>query len=49
MVTLEAMKMEHIHGAPLAGTVKAVHAAVGNQVPTGRVLVEIETDTGNEK
>ena len=49
VVTLEAMKMEHIHVAPLAGTVKAVHAAVGNQVPTGRVLVEIETDTGNEK
>ncbi len=44
LVTLEAMKMEHIHVAPLAGTVKAVHAAVGDQVPTGRVVVEIEAD-----
>jgi geranyl-CoA carboxylase alpha subunit len=42
MVTLEAMKMEHIHAAPVAGTVKAVHAAVGDQVPAGRVVVEIE-------
>ena len=45
MVTLEAMKMEHIHAAPLAGTVKAVHAAVGDQVPSGRVVVEIEADS----
>jgi len=44
VVTLEAMKMEHIHAAPLAGTVTAVHAAAGDQVPTGRVIVEIETD-----
>jgi geranyl-CoA carboxylase alpha subunit len=44
MVTLEAMKMEHIHAAPRAGTVKAVHATVGDQVPAGRVVVEIEAD-----
>ena len=44
VVTLEAMKMEHIHAAPRAGTVKVVHAAVGDQVPTGRVIVEIDAD-----
>jgi len=44
MMTLEAMKMEHIHAAPRAGTVKAVHAAVGDQVPAGRIVVEIEAD-----
>jgi geranyl-CoA carboxylase alpha subunit len=44
VVTLEAMKMEHVHAAPLAGTVKALHAAVGDQVPTGRVVAEIEAD-----
>jgi geranyl-CoA carboxylase alpha subunit len=42
VLTLEAMKMEHLHVAPRTGTVTAVHAAVGEQVPTGRVLVEIE-------
>jgi geranyl-CoA carboxylase alpha subunit len=48
MVTLEAMKMEHIHAAPLAGTVKAVHAAVGDQVPSGRIVAEIEADKESE-
>ena len=45
VLTLEAMKMEHVHIATVAGTVRCVHAAVGDQVPTGRVLVEIEADT----
>jgi geranyl-CoA carboxylase alpha subunit len=44
LVTLEAMKMEHIHAAPVAGTVTAVHAAPGEQVPASRVLVEIQAD-----
>jgi geranyl-CoA carboxylase alpha subunit len=42
IVTLEAMKMEHLHTAPVAGTLKAVHVAVGEQVPAGRVVAEIE-------
>jgi geranyl-CoA carboxylase alpha subunit len=49
MLTLEAMKMEHIHAAPLAGTVKAVHAAVGDQVPSGRIVAEIEADKESEQ
>ena len=44
MVTLEAMKMEHIHAAPLAGTVKAVHVTIGDQVPARRIVAEIDAD-----
>ena len=42
MVTLEAMKMEHVHAAPVAGVVGAVHVAEGEQVTTGRIVAEIE-------
>jgi geranyl-CoA carboxylase alpha subunit len=41
VVTLEAMKMEHVHRADMAGTVSAIDVAAGDQVTTGRVLVEI--------
>jgi len=44
MLTLEAMKMEHLHAAPRAGVVKAVHVAIGDQVPASRVVAEIEPD-----
>ncbi|MEO7336633.1 MAG: biotin/lipoyl-containing protein, partial [Caldimonas sp.] len=42
LVTLEAMKMEHAHPAPCAGTVVSVPVVPGEQVASGRVLVEIE-------
>jgi len=45
MVTLEAMKMEHIHAAPVAGKVTAVHVATGDQVAASRVVAEIEPST----
>jgi geranyl-CoA carboxylase alpha subunit len=41
LATLEAMKMEHVHAAPAAGTVTAVHVTAGEQVQAGRVLVEL--------
>ncbi len=41
ILTLEAMKMEHSHTAPCAGTVQALHAAAGEQVAAGRLLAEI--------
>ena len=41
LVTLEAMKMEHVHAAPMAGTVSALHVAVGEQVATRRVVAEV--------
>jgi len=42
MVTLEAMKMEHIHAAPMTGKVIALHVKTGDQVAASRVVVEIE-------
>ena len=44
MFTLEAMKMEHVHSAPLAGVVKAVNVAVGEQLAALRIVAEIEPD-----
>jgi geranyl-CoA carboxylase alpha subunit len=41
VITLEAMKMEHVHAAPIAGTVKALHVAAGDQVAARRVVAEI--------
>ncbi|TFZ07866.1 acetyl/propionyl/methylcrotonyl-CoA carboxylase subunit alpha [Ramlibacter humi] len=41
LLTLEAMKMEHVHAAPAAGRVTALHAAAGQQVAGGAVLIEI--------
>ncbi|MGY3603361.1 MULTISPECIES: acetyl-CoA carboxylase biotin carboxylase subunit [unclassified Bradyrhizobium] len=42
VMTLEAMKMEHVHTASVAGTVSAIDVAEGEQVTTGRIVVEIE-------
>jgi geranyl-CoA carboxylase alpha subunit len=41
MVTLEAMKMEHVHAAPIAGRVAALHVSVGDQVGSHRVVAEV--------
>ena len=42
VMTLEAMKMEHVHTAGVAGTISAIDVAEGEQVTTGRIVVEIE-------
>jgi geranyl-CoA carboxylase alpha subunit len=42
ILTLEAMKMEHVHLAPVSGTLKDLHAAVGEQLASGRVIAEID-------
>ncbi len=44
VMTLEAMKMEHVHSAPIAGVISAIDVAEGEQVTTGRIVVEIEAD-----
>jgi geranyl-CoA carboxylase alpha subunit len=44
VMTLEAMKMEHVHVAGIAGTVSAIDVAEGEQVTTGKIVVEIEMD-----
>ncbi len=41
VMTLEAMKMEHVHMAGVAGTVSAIDVTEGEQVTTGRIVVEI--------
>jgi 3-methylcrotonyl-CoA carboxylase alpha subunit len=38
------MKMEHTIAAPVAGTVKAFHFNVGEQVSDGAELVEFEVE-----
>jgi geranyl-CoA carboxylase alpha subunit len=45
VMTLEAMKMEHVHTAPISGTISAIDVAEGEQVMTGRIVVEIEAET----
>jgi geranyl-CoA carboxylase alpha subunit len=42
VMTLEAMKMEHVHTAGVAGTVWSIDVAEGEQVTTGKIVVEIE-------
>jgi geranyl-CoA carboxylase alpha subunit len=44
VVTLEAMKMEHVHVARAAGTVRAVHVSEGVQAAAGSVLVEVDLE-----
>ncbi|MBX3591834.1 MAG: acetyl-CoA carboxylase biotin carboxylase subunit [Burkholderiaceae bacterium] len=41
LVTVEAMKMEHIHASPVAGTVRALHVSAGDQVSAAGLLAEI--------
>jgi geranyl-CoA carboxylase alpha subunit len=42
VMTLEAMKMEHLHSAGIAGIVVSIDVAEGEQVTTGKIVVEIE-------
>ena len=42
VMTLEAMKMEHVHSAPISGVIAAIDVVEGEQVTTGKIVVEIE-------
>jgi geranyl-CoA carboxylase alpha subunit len=42
VMTLEAMKMEHVHTAPVSGTISGIDVEAGEQVTTGKIVVEIE-------
>jgi geranyl-CoA carboxylase alpha subunit len=44
VMTLEAMKMEHVHTAPISGTISAIDVAEGEQLTTGKIVVEIEAE-----
>ncbi len=48
VMTLEAMKMEHVHVAGIAGTISAIDAGEGEQVTTGKIVVEIEADARDQ-
>ena len=39
VMTLEAMKMEHVHIADIAGTISAIDVVEGEQVTTGKIVV----------
>ncbi len=45
LVTLEAMKMEHVHTSPITGLLKTLHVAVGDQALASRVIAEIEAES----
>jgi len=49
MVTLEAMKMEHVHVSSVAGTVSALHVATGDQVQASRLVAEVTPEATEEK
>jgi geranyl-CoA carboxylase alpha subunit len=43
IIVLEAMKMQHVHAAPVSGKLKSLSVAEGDQLTTGFVIAEIET------
>jgi len=44
IATIEAMKMEHVHQAPVSGIVTALNVSIDEQVPARRVIAEIQAD-----
>ena len=44
LLVLEAMKMEHVHTAPVAGEIVDIHVTEGEQVAAARIVVEIEPE-----
>jgi geranyl-CoA carboxylase alpha subunit len=42
VMTLEAMKMEHVHTAPVSGMISAIDVVEGEQVTTAKIVVEID-------
>ncbi|MDT7838202.1 acetyl-CoA carboxylase biotin carboxylase subunit [Aquabacterium sp. OR-4] len=44
LLTLEAMKMEHVHVAPVAGRITLLAVGVGEQVAAQRVVIEVTAE-----
>ena len=42
IIVLEAMKMQHVHAAPVSGKLAVLNAEEGDQITTGFVIAEIE-------
>ena len=49
LITLEAMKMEHVHCASATGTLLALHVTIGDQVQAHRVVAEIQPDAQTDE
>jgi geranyl-CoA carboxylase alpha subunit len=47
VMTLEAMKMQHVHAAGIAGTVSAIDVSEGEQVAMGKIVVAIEASNAS--
>jgi geranyl-CoA carboxylase alpha subunit len=45
ILTLEAMKMEHVHVAPIAGRITLLAVVTGDQVAADRVVAQIEPES----
>jgi geranyl-CoA carboxylase alpha subunit len=45
VMTLEAMKMQHVHSAPMSGVIAAIDVVEGEQVTTGKIVAEIEANS----
>ena len=45
VITLEAMKMEHVHVAAVSGIIASLAVEEGEQVTTGKIVAEIEPGT----
>jgi geranyl-CoA carboxylase alpha subunit len=43
VLTLDAMKMEHVHSAPVAGRIKSLSVTMGDQIAVHRIVAEIES------
>lgn len=43
VVVLEAMKMEHVHVARVAGTLRSLTVSEGEQVTAGKIIAEVDT------
>ncbi|MBY4596148.1 acetyl/propionyl/methylcrotonyl-CoA carboxylase subunit alpha [Ottowia caeni] len=41
LLVLEAMKMEHVHTAPISGLLQSLHATLGEQVQARHILAEV--------
>ncbi len=48
LITVEAMKIEHVHSAPRAGAVAEVRVAAGAQVAAGEIVAVIDAPPGFE-
>ncbi|MGI9407956.1 MAG: acetyl/propionyl/methylcrotonyl-CoA carboxylase subunit alpha, partial [Hyphomicrobiaceae bacterium] len=45
LLTVEAMKMEHVVSADVGGTIETIHVAPGDQVTDGSILITIAPDS----